>query len=386
MSAEQKFSNGPVDRRRFLQLAGASLFLTACGEDFLIFQREQAKQSEKPNRIPQMGDVIMDGDKAYRIVLDKKYPIPDLKKYLEYTEQENAEILSGTPEVKSALDRYETGIVPQQKIIIIQGDEKINKPEGGKLICIGGGFMTEDGIPSDGLISPANLFVPFKRRLEQNGFTFLDNFFFPWGKKDLKSYSSSDTAKNPEDSINDMIDYIEYLAREFPLTQQNWVVHSLAGVILIGALIKRPDLLGVIGNIAFLSSPIRGIDAIHKISLDIAKLQSEIVRLYLGNEKVSSYLAKIWMDKDKYQKQVDEIGKRLIDSGKGVLVAWAKNDLALSEDSVKIEGAKTIVILSESFDISKPLTYLDPHGATLRSDLVINETLEKIGQNRTALR
>lgn len=377
-----------IERREALKLifaGGLGFAISACSGESIIFQREQNKPSEKLHRIPQTGDVMMDGEKTYRKILDKKYLIPDLQKYLKYTKQENAEILSGTPEVLDALSKCETAAVPQEETIIVQGDIKKNKPLGGELICVGGGFMTEDGIPSNGLIRPANLFIPFKKRLEKNGFTHMDEFFFPWGKGNLDMYSALDTGKDPKESIDDMIRYIEFLAKEFPLVEQNWIVHSLAGVILMGALIKRPDLLGLINNIAFLSSPVRGLDDTHKSLLDLVKSQNDTVKLYLGNEKVSSYLAEIWKDKDGYQKQVDKVGKTLIDSGKGIIDAFATNDPILSEDMVRIDGATSITILNESFNIRDPFTYLDPHGSTLRNEMVIEKIAQKIGENRTDL-
>lgn len=371
-----------LERRRLLILGGAALLSSACKDGSVIFTRQQDSKPEKPNRIPQVGSIVTDGYNPYLLsVNNTKYPIPDIKRYLVNSKRENEKILSGTAEVRDALIKYKTGVVPREKIIIIQGDVKINKPFGGELICIGGGFMTEDGIPKDGTVGFANSFVQFKKRLEKNGFTNLDEFFFPWGRKDLEIYSSLDTAKNPEESVDNMIEYIEYLVSEFPLCQQNWTVHSLAGTILVQTLIKRPDLLSFINNITFLSSPIRGIDAAHKNLLDIAISQSEIVRLYLGNEKVTSYLAKIWND----QKPVDELGKRLIDLNKGVIIAWAKNDPILSEDAIRIEGVTPLSISSQSFDIFKPLTYLDPHGATIRDSSIIEANAQKIGQNRAAV-
>lgn len=373
-----------IERREALKLivaGGLGFAISACNGESIIFQREQNKSSEKPHRIPQMGEVITDGQKAYKLIFNKKYPIPDLKIYFDYTECKE-EVLSETPQ---DLDKYETGVVPQEETIIVQGDIKKNKPLGGKLICIGGGFMTEDGIPQDGLMRPEKLFVSYKNRLQKNGFTHMDEFFFPWGKENLDMYSALDTEKDPKESIDDMIRYIEFLAREFPLPQQNWIVHSLAGAILMGALIKRPDLLGLINNIVFLSSPIRGLDDTHKGLLDLAKSQNDTVKLYLGNEKVSSYLAEIWKDKDGYQKQADKVGKTLIDSGKGVIDAWATNDPILSEDMIRIDGATLITILNESFNIRDPFTYLDPHGSTLRNEMVIEKTVQRIGENRSAL-
>lgn len=369
-------------RRDFLIGASATTILTACDAGSIL-QSGQDRKEDKENG-PQMGDVIVVDGRAYKLRVKKKFPIPDLNKYLEYTKH-RGRVLNETPQARTAFNQYPMGLVPKDKTIfdIYSGDPKNPKPLGGELNCYGGGFITEDGIPQDGFIRPKNIFVPIKTKLEENGFTFMDNFLLTWGKKLLDGYDAMDTAKDPEKSIGFTIEQIEWLAEMFPLAQQNWIVHSLAGVIIVGAFIKRPDLINVINNLILLSVPIRGFDFIQRNKIGIAKQLLKdnfpISSPLLNDEKVTDYLSKI-NDSPTYKRELDKFGRDLRKSKKGFLIARTDNDPWVPTDSTIVEGADLITV-SGSFNSLNPLTYLDPHGRTLRSELVIKETRQRIGKN-----
>lgn len=388
MGAEQKFSNGLVDRRsllRMLALGGAGFALSSCN-GLLVPQREGL---EKLVQTPKAGDLLM--DKKSQIYLlgpnGRKYLVPDRDQYLFYIKQEGKIVLSGTREVEDALDRYPTAAVPQEKLIVVLGDIKTNKPKGGELIGYGTGFMTEDGIPNDGLVRPKGAFLRFKSRMQSLDFTERDNVLDPWGREReyreyFNTYSAADTGQGLETSVDNLIDYLLWLYGEFPLCKQNWIVHSLDGVVFVRALIKKPELLSIINNLILLSSPVRGLDPFHKALFDLARSQYPILDVYLNNEKVSTDLANLW-NSAAHQKAVDELGKTMVALHIGLISAGARDDLIVSNEARKIEGAEDITI-EGGFNIRNLLTYIPAHGVTIKSDLVIERTMKKIGQNRAA--
>lgn len=375
-------SSAEISRRRLLIDFIGVATLTACN-GLSVLQKEN--KGKLPST-PKPGDLLMDGRSQIYLLgpNGRKYLVPDRDQYLFYTKQEGKIVLSETAEVRDALTKYPTAAVPQEEAIIVLGDIKKNKPKGGELIGYGTGFMTEDGIPKDGLMRPKGAFVRFKSRMQSLDFTEKDNLLDPWGKEReiFNTYSAVDTGQRLETSVDNLIDLLLWLYGKFPLCKQNWIVHSLDGVVFVLALMKKPELLSIINNLVLLSSPVRGLDPFHKALLDLVKGQYPILNDYLNNEKVSADLAKLW-DSPSHKKDVDELGKTMIALGIGLISAGARDDPIVSNEARKIEGAEDITI-EGGFNIGNPLTYLPAHGATIGSDLVIERAMKKIGKNRAA--
>lgn len=373
MGAEQKFSNGLVDRRDFL-IGTASLAILACTGSIA-----ETVQSPEQDAGPKMGEIIIVGRQAFWLRNKRTYQIPDLPRFLRNIKADKyGHKPKDLPSIKSVIDQFPLTALSKEEGVFdrFTGDVKDAKKSGGEINLLYGGSMTRDTIPSNGLIRPNETFLAITNDLKSEGdFDFRDTLFFPYGKDSNKTYDARDTIIDPKINIDNSIAHLEGVMIDFPFAQINGFGHSLGGIFLLAAAMKHPE---VFNNLVFFSSPVRGIEGtlLRRFILQLAKQNFP----FLADEKVSEFLFERWDSKGgskDFQKNLDDFGQSFTKSGKKIIIVTAADDPFIPTESTMIKGARQIILPASK----KPLLPDQLHGRTLTDEEGRKPTVQAIGKN-----
>lgn len=382
---------------RDLTLSAAALtVLPNCGPIKAQEDEETVRGWERKER-PEEGDVIYINNSPYLLRSGKRYPIPDIDRFVEYTKfTKYRGRVFREPRFSIGLNSLPLGEVPQEPAVIdpFTGDIKNNKRFGGETNIFIGGFLRDAGGIDNTSDPRKDTFLFIRKGLEQNNWQDFDNLFFNYGQSMTGRYETKDTAKDPVENIKHALEFMQALKEEFPLVQFNLIAHSLGGIFALACAMEHWD---AINNLILVNSPVRGFsgDDCQKKGSWILK---QGLRLSLGiDEKVTDYLFTIWNNKI-YQREIEDFAGFFRRIGKRLVVIFTEDDQIVLPESAIIENAETIRIVGDNnedkegkcpvsifpfpvVDIPGVEAALHAHGAPLTNGIVRNHIKERLGQN-----
>ncbi|MDP3726928.1 MAG: hypothetical protein Q8Q96_01265, partial [bacterium] len=331
-----------MNRREFLRDAGIVLvgvgalsLLSACAAE------EEERLTQKPKEIegiPKAGDLIITSEGAFLLRIGKRYPISDLRIYARNTKLERyGRKILYLPQ--GSLGEYSIGDVSRKQRIWdgTTRTEKINNPSGQEILVFFPGFMTDGGMPYETIKPAEDTFVNLLVGLKPKKWGLENSFFFTYGKERLIEYEAKHTARSPEENMRHAIDFIGVLKEEFPLAQFNIICHSLGGLFGLAAAQKHFD---AINNLILINSPIRGIEG-NLFRKGLVGAGRKLLEPYIGDEKVSDYLFRIWGSKE-YQEKLEKFVSFFTSIGRKIIVVTDESDPIVPVESTLVKGVKEI--------------------------------------------
>lgn len=260
------------------------------------------------------------------------------------------------------------------------------------------GSLTEGGIMHSP-IPLQSLHPAIQGGLSELGWTQFHTLYFTWGKKELKEFSAADTVKDPEETSQNIFEYMDYLEENLPYTQLNTFEHSY-GVVVGDEMAKRYP--HMINTRVTVSGPSRGLDKIGFVIIppfDIpiprgiaAYIFSGFLRAAGIDERMTARLFSNWNDK-KYQRELDESAATFEGMGRAHLDLTSVDDLIVPVESTlrrgkvnELNGRR--VPSAWKLLLEKPRDPVDAlirhHWALLKHPLMVGLVKEAIGENRAA--
>lgn len=385
MSVEaQRFS-----RRDFLALPGttaAAVLLAGC--ETQAQESSTTPSSHEQEDVPQMGDIVTAGDKAFLLRSGLLYPVPNLDTYKRNTkfEQYGRKAFS----LKAGdLQGYPLGIVPNLPTIIdpFSGGLKNNKRLGGEMNVYFGGFMTDGGDVYDVMKPEKDMFIDLRNGLKSKGWDpILDTIFFTYGEKSetkgVAQYEGKHTARNPRQNIKLALEFFQTLKERFPLCQFNLIGHSLGAVFALEVARLHADAMN---NLILINGPVKGIERKDDKENVIRGLKAYTFFKFGFLEQATDYLFEIW-ENEKYQRELDDFVSSFTKKGRKITDIVDENDLVVPPESCYLEKAAVIKIPRSSeiktspvLDIGKLREAGVAHGRPLKLQAVIDKVGEQFG-------
>lgn len=344
---------------------------------------EEKPEWQKPKEqqdAPREGDVAVSGEGVFLLRNRKKYPVPDLGVYARNTKLEKyGRKILYLP--RSKFEEYPRGEIFTERRIFDKTTNtlKTNNSFGQEILVFFPGVMTDGGMPWETIRPASDTFVSLLVGLKQKKWGLADSFFFTYGKERLIEYEAKHTSRSPEENMRYAIDFIETLKNEFPLAQFNIICHSLGGLFGLAAAKKHFD---AINNVILINSPIRGIEGT-LFRKGLVKGGRELLKPYIGDEKVSDYLFSIWGNKE-YQKELEEFVSFFTSTGRQIIIVADESDPIVPVESATVKGAKEIR-LAKTTNAAIPINeWLVAHGRPLRDKEVAGQIGDELGENLAA--
>lgn len=374
-----------ITRRGFLRgaaLLGGAVLLSqvvlGCEtpEESLI----SPQKSKELESVPQDGDVVVVREEPFLLRNKKRYLIPDLRIYARNTKLKRYGRKTLYLPQGSLQDRP-MGDVPRARRLFDKttNTEKIINPFGQEILVFFPGFITDGGMPYETIKPVSDTFVSLLVGLKPKGWGLADSLFFTYGKERLVEYEAKHTARAPEENMQYAIDFIATLKEEFPLAQFNIVCHSLGGLFGLAAAKKHFD---AINNLILINSPVRGIEGT-LFRKGLVGTGRKLLEPYVGDEKVSEYLFRIWESKE-YQRELAGFVLFFTSLGRQIINVVDENDPVVPVESSSVKGTKEMR-LAKTTSASIPIgEWLVAHGRPLSDKGVIGKIGDELGENLAA--
>lgn len=377
---ERKFS-----RRKILIAAGTTAALAACDAGSIL-QSEQDRQAESLPNIPQMGDVIVVGNKAQLLSDGFRYQIRDLPTYMRRSKSRRNLFTYTEEQARKILAQYPQGEYKPFKFGLAQGDVKRENQDGGEKLILGQGFLSSDSRPNLQIIPREDTFVALRKRLKSEGWDpdpsdprlkdilFLDSYIFSYQEDELKTYGIEDTFIDPEINKGTATKFIKKRIEQNPFDQNNGFGHSLGGLWILEMAMKYPY---AFNNLVFINSPIRGIPR-NPVRWAQTQVLRELLKPFgLDPAKVTDHLFNLWDNPD-YQKKLKDF---FVKYGRKIKIVYTEGDIIIPKESTIVEGAEVLSISAGNVNPFNPLEVFAAHGMALKHEKVLALSSKTVGKN-----
>lgn len=389
-------------RRAFLRTAvaaGIAPFLPGCGEGQFpdlsfppnITERQPISERER---------TIKPGDAAYAdgtFYLSRNgrlysFSLQDFAEYRRVTKFDmyGRKVISGP---RSMIEGYKIEQILASSDIragyldLATNVYKNPKNKGGEAIRFFSGFTDASGVPYNPVRSKETFsIIRGGMCLAQDGWTEWDMYINTYGESGLEEFDIKDTIQDPKISIEKSAEIAGKVYEDQPGLQDNYVCHSLGGVIALDMVMKYPD---CVNNLVFLNSPLLGFRPTADRRL-IQKALPWYLRAKYGvdiQENATEFLFKRWEDK-KYRKKVEEFVKEFTAQGKKIVCISVGEDPVVPTESAFLPGAENILIGEERIysllngkDREDAIKNFPKHGEVLWHPKVLETIRRTIGKN-----